>query len=444
MIYSLSSIISFYVGYQIIALLSNKNKSISTVDIFLSIGLGFLIISQTIFYSILLFDEIKPFYILLINIVAVILLFMLRIHLNKIKIAKDSSIYKDLIRLTVVFYPLIMLSIMLALCRPFGDWDAWSFWNLRANFLLRSGHHWKNIFILTEQSKHPWLLSLSVLWGWIVAGKENNMTPIVTSILFLTSTIGLLVCSLTEQLKRNISFLAGIFLLSIPFFITHSTSQYSDIVAGYYLLATLVLIKKTYETKSRKYSLLAGLFIGALSFTKDEGVALAFIITVILVLSNMNKCAKGEKIPISTIFFGTLLIIPSTVLVKFILPFKFFGENLPIEKSISIAHVLDVNRCAILGKFILNNVILNPAWGGFWIVCIIAIATNTKQINTTKDKIFLSTIVIFISVILFRFLTTAEPLIWHLNVALNRVLFILVPTLTYFIFYLSFKNKEII
>jgi len=69
---------------------------------------------------------------------------------------------------------------LVSACRPNGDWDAWSIWNLHARYLYRGGEHWTSLFSPALNWSHPdypLLLPASVMRSWVFAGGETVAGP---------------------------------------------------------------------------------------------------------------------------------------------------------------------------------------------------------------------------------------------------------------------------
>jgi hypothetical protein len=89
---------------------------------------------------------------------------------------------------------------------PYGNWDAWSLWNLRAKLLSQSDAGWKNAFspLLNQlagrgatHGDYPLLLSGYIARCWSLTGTTGDVTaPIAVAGLFSLATVGLLVAGL--------------------------------------------------------------------------------------------------------------------------------------------------------------------------------------------------------------------------------------------------------
>ncbi|MGW8224818.1 MAG: hypothetical protein ACWGOY_03755, partial [Anaerolineales bacterium] len=163
-----------------------------------------------------------------------------------------------------------------SLSTPFGDWDAWAIWNLRASFIA-SGDRWLSGFsevLSWSHPDYPLLLPLNIARIWILLADRSVWVPILISLVFQVSLVGVLVA--TIQLLRGYlqGILAGIFGLLV-LFASLSFKLYADIpIAVYFLCANILIFFSEMESKPNKpLALLSGFLVGAAVWTKNEGWA---------------------------------------------------------------------------------------------------------------------------------------------------------------------------
>jgi hypothetical protein len=165
----------------------------------------------------------------------------------------------------------------LAFEKPYGDWDAWAIWNLRAAFIA-SGDGWLNGFspvILWSHPDYPLLLPLNVARVWALLGERSVLAPVIVGLLFQLSLVGLLATSVQMLRGALQGLLAGSVGLAV-LFVSLNFRQYADIPLAYYFLAANVLLFIADVSANRQPgpALLAGLMSGAALWTKNEGWAL--------------------------------------------------------------------------------------------------------------------------------------------------------------------------
>jgi hypothetical protein len=182
--------------------------------------------------------------------------------------------------------------IVLTLAIPHGTWDAWAIWNLRARFLVRAGADWRVAFspLLAEHHPdYPLLLPAMHAFGWKLSGSESILGPAAVALAFTLSVIGLLWSGLDLLRGRRIAYLGALVLVAAPFFWKHGVAQYADIPLAFFLLGSLVLLALDRQERHPGLAVLAGLCAGFGAWTKNEGIALAALLTVAVVIAQRGS-----------------------------------------------------------------------------------------------------------------------------------------------------------
>ncbi len=178
---------------------------------------------------------------------------------------------------------LLVLDGALAGTGKHGHWDAWWFWNPRANYLTRPGL-WSLAFggdtfgtpftCPVAHSDYPPFLPLLNAFSWSWLRMQPAVVPFLWNILAL-----LLCCSVVflELFPRNavIAGLALFFLAQQQHFLELGAAQTADTWIALFLLLAIVSGNAAYETKNDKYWLTAGLALGCGIWMKNEGILIA-------------------------------------------------------------------------------------------------------------------------------------------------------------------------
>jgi hypothetical protein len=181
----------------------------------------------------------------------------------------------------VVLYGLISISA----ANPFGEWDAWSIWNLRAKFLAGPGDAWRSaLSALPEKAgmhpDYPLLLSGFVAMVWKAAGDTAPWVPQLTGFLFLALILALLGSALAALRGLTSALLAGFVLLASTSFLFQATMQYADLPLGFYYLASIALL--LLAESAPNCLALSGACASFAAWTKNEGAAFAVFLTLAL------------------------------------------------------------------------------------------------------------------------------------------------------------------
>jgi hypothetical protein len=434
-------LISLLIGYLVLTiLLDEKDGDSRLVKIFLAGGLGMGLSGNLTFYSYLLLDQLHPPLVITGHVILLGLLFLYGLVAHKqrlFKIIPFKSIDGKTAGLTILFLLALVPVWEQAQCFPFGGWDAWQVWNFKAKVLFLGGENWKNIFApdLWRTSPHyPLLLPLINVWGWLFVNRAADAGPLLTSFLFTALTTGLLFAALLKTTKNPFSILAALLLLTLPQFNVLATSQYCDIVVAYYILAGVYCLEQSWKTQNKHYALLAGLFLGLLSFTKPEGLIAAGLITVtglpVLVLTVLpdQKLARSRC---SLLLTGLILTaIPSFAFHALYSP----GNQTFVNGLTSAQKPADWERLQVI-LLSLGQELISMKWRGIWLLLLVGGVIGGKRCFQNKNLLPGLFLFSYLSVITaYYFINTHFDIRWWLDVSLNRILLSVLPMTAFWTF----------
>jgi hypothetical protein len=166
---------------------------------------------------------------------------------------------------------------------PAGEWDAFSIWNVRAEFM--AGGAWQRA-ASSELGGHmagaahpgyPLFLSGFVALQWVAGGNfGESVVPVAVSLVFPLATFILLGSSLASKRTLTLGALAWLLLVCSEVFASQAASQYSDLLEGLAFLAALVLLDRAAALEgSTRVIFAAGLAIGLSAWVKNEGLPFA-------------------------------------------------------------------------------------------------------------------------------------------------------------------------
>lgn len=201
--------------------------------------------------------------------------------------------------LVIAIFGALYNSALRVFAHPNGEgWDAFSIWNLHARFLFLGGPHWRdgfNALIPWSHPDYPLLLPAAIAHFWSHAGHDTTAVPAIIGLVFMFSTLALLVSSLAMLRGRIAALLAGLALASTPSFVQQGTSQYADVPLSFFILATTVLLTfgRPPDRDASGRFLLAGLAAGFAAWTKNEG--LLFFCAILTAQSWPPSVRAGHK-----------------------------------------------------------------------------------------------------------------------------------------------------
>jgi len=441
---------SFLTGYLLLELIfSGKRKPSLLTHCFLAMGLGLGTGAALTFLVYVLLGGFSQTAIAGVHLGAVLILFMVLQKKDGPTMFRSGrertftlSDGLSLIVLLLFFIPVRWYADIY----PQGGWDAWSVWNFKAKFLLLSGQQWTNIFdpVLWRASPHyPLLLPLTVVWGWTLPQSPLASGPQLVGLLFTLMTCGLLLAALRDLTKNPLAVIAPLLLISLPFFVLLSISQYCDIVVAYYLLASLFCLAKTFQGDSRPYACLSGLFLGLLSFTKPEGLVAALILLALtagqfLFWAKPKNTTVRTQIALAGIVGIVLGFIPAAIFQLFFSP----GNQTLINGLSSADHPVTLYRLKMIFAF-LGAELIGEKWGGLWGLLGVAVIVLIRSAFRKEIRLIPLFLTLYMGVVLFYyFLNTYFKIEWWLQVSLHRILFSLLPAFLLWVFYALAPDTE--
>jgi hypothetical protein len=346
--------------------------------------------------------------------------------------------------LAAALYSAILRSIV----HPHGEgWDAFAIWNLHARFLFRGGEHWRDglsPLIPWSHPDYPLLLPSAVAHFWSVLGQESTAVPAVIGLVFTFGTLGLLFSSLAILRGRTSAILAGLALVSTPFFVEQGSSQYADVPLSFFFLAVIVLHldgeSRGDQSLYRGYGrlALAGIAAGLALWTKNEGMLflVACVVAQIVVRGPewMNRLA-----------FFILAVAPFLMLVTWFKHSVAFPNELFSNQPKMLHKFLDSARYwAILKWFVRDFLRFGQWWPipGTLLLALLYVVVAGKHNWQNSQQFWTSalTLALTLSGYFVIYVITPYDLDWHLRFSLNRLFLQLWPS-TIFVFFLAIPAK---
>jgi len=435
---------SFFLGYLLINIIfQDDRKPDPFIHFFLSCGLGLGLSSSITFYSFIITNIFNTLLIICIHLLLIFSLLIFYLLFQKIdtykKNKKPSSFTMKNIFLFILLAICFIPAGMQAKFYPNGGWDAWAVWNFKAKFLFLSQGEWKNLFdpILWRTSPHyPLLLPLINVWGWTFTKTPLPSVPLTTSLIFTFLTCGLLFACLRDMTKSSLTFFAPLILITLPFYNSLATSQYSDITLSYYLLASIYCLIMTIHLNKFSYAFLSGIFLGILSFSKPEGMVASILLLAIgtlqfLLFEPKKISLKTKSIPLLFLLLGTALaILPSIIFKATCSP----GNQTFINGLMSESNPITFYRVKMVFAFLFME-LKNGKWNGIWLVLFLGLVLSKGKCFSTKTIIIpLFLLAYLASVLFYYFLNTYFKIEWWLSVTLSRILFSLLPVMLFWVF----------
>jgi hypothetical protein len=428
-IYLLALAIAIFIGIFTLRLIVKENIP-KGLGILLGAALGLGIMGQMIFYIQLVGDNFNPFLPPFLSLLLVGILFWQNKKIKKT--SKEPFFKENLLVLLVILIPLWLEGNFFHM----GGWDAWSCWNLKAKFIFLGQQNWKDMFdpiLWRSNTGYPLVLPTMNVWFWHWTGFSQNVlfyNAIVISIL----TAGLLLFGLQSlNVPKLPSIIVTLTVFLLAFGNTLCVSQYSDILFSLYLLCFFICYFLFYQTKEKPLLIVMAIFIGLLSFTKNEGLAASAILAALILLQRPLK---------PWLFIGAVILasLPTLIFILHMAPKSqaFINGFLSTSKPTSFERL----------KFILTYTLwelTSLKWMGIWILAGLGLALGWKK---AFDKPLMSVgifIACYLAVVIgyYQINTFFDDISWWMDFTLNRILFALLPSVFLWMGISVFSTKEI-
>lgn len=241
----------------------------------------------------------------------------------------------------------VVMFLSAVLYNPHGEEGAWSIWNLRARFLVRSGTLWRLAFSSDLNWSHldyPLLLPGLVALCWKLSGAESTAAPVAIAFLFGLGTIGVLMGTLAALRGKALALVAGMLLLGTATFIALSASLYGDVPLSFYILSTIALLcLQDRHPEDLRFSALAGLMAGFAAWTRNEGIVFVTAILIARAFALLRAPGRAPMLPqLLRLLAG--MAAPIAVVVTFKLRVAPPGDLSSIPAAVVAKNAADVAR----------------------------------------------------------------------------------------------------
>jgi hypothetical protein len=320
---------------------------------------------------------------------------------------------------------------------PYGRWDAWAMWNLKAKWLVK-GNDWINVF--SNEISHPdypILVPLAISRIWTHKGFFSLFDPVMVAFIFFTSII-LVEYGAISILKTSYQGkLAVILLTATPFFVIDSAGLCADIPLAFYFITFCILYTLAQEFRSRKLLVISGISLGLSTWTKNEG--LLFSLGALSIHFVFSLYRLGFYIWLRDFYRICIGFVP-LFFAMMLLKYLYAPPNDLLSSfnlQIILENITDINRYVV----IFNNFTRELVYIGDWIIQVpivliffaITMGHNKKQNFISLS--LLSILIIMVAGYFMIYLLTPRNLQWHMGTSMNRLIIQLWPTFIFVYFY---------
>lgn len=327
--------------------------------------------------------------------------------------------------------------------QPHGAWDAWMNWDLRARMIFRGGEGWQAAFsnlIPWSHPDYPLMVQSLVVRSWLYAGGETLGGPALVAAAFTFGTVALLGAALATLRSASQGLVAGLVLLSTPFFIVHGASFYGDVPVGLFLLATFVCLALDgrHGEATRRFAVLAGAAAGFAMWTKNEGLTFVPAVGAGLLLSGLVSGRPAARRRLTA--FGLGLVPMLLVAASFKLhlaPRNDLLATLGIERTID--WLTDPRRYYLTLREFISH-LATFGFNGFgsetWLLLayLLAMGIARREVDRVWTRMAAVVLVLMLAGHYVVFVAMAYDLPRLLNSSLDRLLLQLWPSALFLLF----------
>ena len=260
--------------------------------------------------------------------------------------------------------------LALSTLRPVAGWDGWFMWSLKSKSLAAAGSFSTPVFLSSTYSyssqDYPPLLPAWQAVAYRIAGDLTVSWPLQVqqAWLWLTAAIGIM--ALLSGVSRIAALLPFAWLVS-PAVVWESTQSYADVPMALQLVLGAIVLRSAGDWRGH---VIGGLLLGGAALTKTEGLPLATIVLVCLLLRSRR---------------GRLTLIAPLVAAALRLPWILFTQVHGLDNhmigaaSFSTEVLAKVpGRLPVIGSLMVRYAFSPLLWGVLTPACIAAIAVTRK------------------------------------------------------------------
>jgi 4-amino-4-deoxy-L-arabinose transferase-like glycosyltransferase len=176
---------------------------------------------------------------------------------------------------------------------PYGEWDSWAIWTMRARYLFLGQTEWRDAFSeFLHGSDYPVLISFYIARNWTLLGQALQIVPQLLGITFGLNTVGFLLAALRQARGEAQGLLGAFVLIVTPTFLYWSANQYADVPLSFFILVMVACLYFYSRSEAKPPALLfvAGLAASLAMWSKNEG---AFLLGGVLAVAFLGLFLKS-------------------------------------------------------------------------------------------------------------------------------------------------------
>ena len=414
-------LIAIVVGFALFCLILKRHPFSSWLDIIIAFWMGVGACSLMTFYTVVIGHAYNPSLIMGVSIFFCIC--SLPVCWQQLSVINVRSIRRPGLKDGVFVVLAIVIACILqyiAAHNPFGDWDAWSFWNYLPHYFFSGGTHIKDLFTIASEARHPWFLPCWTLFGGTWMWQESVVFPLVSAQVFSLMLMATMYYAIYEQTKGILlAALGALWMFGVTVFLFHSMSQYADVLMANLICVNVLLLMrfKRMGVFNIRDAVMTGVLFGLMAFLKDDGMLCAGIMLLLFIVS-IKVDLKG----LIGIVWAFMSVFAASIIVKV------WMTDLPKEpEHLYLPYLWDISRWGLVFSYF-NVLFVKQIGGGVFLLplgLIIFVCTRRCRPEESLAGLFL---LLYVGVFVV-FLVLRHNLRWYFDGTAYRFIYQLVPVL---------------
>lgn len=297
-----------------------------------------------------------------------------------------------------IAFVLMMLFGFLSGKWPYGQWDAWMIWNLRAKFFLHDPASAFDPALRISHLDYPPLIPILVATGWRIFG-ETPLVPIVIH----AALYAILIWQFKESLWRMV--LVGLTTLYL------ASWQIADVPLSLFLLGACMAYQ-------RERWLMMSICLSFAVMTKNEGLLMALVVMGTAIATHGSKPLRS--------------LIVLSVSVSLVMAYKSMVgvENDVMGSTGMLDRVLDIDRYKLLALMLPAIFVI------FYGPPALILLIGARREKVRPDYRVLAMLGLILAGYVAIYVITPNDLVWHVTNSFDRLIVHMMPALV-----LTFSNR---
>ncbi len=266
------------------------------------------------------------------------------------------------------------------------EWDAYMIWGFKARILatdpcLRTAYFTNFTFALLHLD-YPLMTPILMAGLYNLIGHFDDTTVKIIFPIFYLLLAGFIYSGLRQHLVFWQALALGAIYLSMPRLLRWAGSGYADVPLTAFYAGSILYLWSWVRTSDKRNLIIAALFMAFAAFTKNEGLALAGLMTLTILILPLPIPLR-ERIQSLIIFIMVFMLV--------LLPWLWFrdqlpnlNENYPAQLSLN-RFIEHIDRLpVILKSFFLHGISLQY-WNGMWLLLVVSTVVQGTHRFTASE-----------------------------------------------------------